>query len=296
MKIPILALNRILALVLAIGFLIACDSEQETEPDYLLIQGDWFVSMDTVVDDGTLETVYLLMSFNDNGVMTYSVYKKRMGQTDAEGERTRKYYFYRLDTDKHLFNHSDGDNDYFHPYRIKKNELEFSDVEPWGGSTTVTLTRPDADMLSFLRKLDNTIPSNDYMGRWYFSYESPDSSNYLFMNIERYGDVLVYQYIIKPDTCTFLRCLSVFEEYRTPEIMTDGNPENDHVLNMLEPFLNNVKSMYWWHFENGKLYMCVYRPEYETVEQYMADPKLLVFNVFTPKDEVHMHELSRLLQ
>ena len=134
------------------------------------------------------------------------------------------------------------------------------------------------------------------MGRWYFSYESPDSSNYLFMNIERYGDVLVYQYIIKPDTCTFLRCLSVFEEYRTPEIMTDGNPENDHVLNMLEPFLNNVKSMYWWHFENGKLYMCVYRPEYETVEQYMADPKLLVFNVFTPKDEAHMHELSRLLQ
>lgn len=294
MRIPVFAAKCLIMPILFMGLLVACDSDRECEPDSLLIQGDWLVSMDTLVG-GVHETNYLLMSFNADGVMTHNSYRKLRDRPDNQSERTRRFYFYRVDPAQKLFYHSDGDKDYFHPYKLNKDELVFIDVEPWGGSSVVTLRRPDADMLSFFRMLDSTIPSHDYMGRWYRAYESPDSSNYLFMNIESYGDVLVYQYVIKPDTCTFLRCLSVFEEYDTPEIRNDGNPENDHVLNMLEPFLDRVKSMYWWHYQDRKLYMCVYRPEYETVAQYMADPRLLIFNVLTPKDEARMHELSRLL-
>ena len=51
MRIPVFAAKYLFMPILVGGFMVACDNDRETEPDDLLIQGDWFVSVDRKYED-----------------------------------------------------------------------------------------------------------------------------------------------------------------------------------------------------------------------------------------------------
>lgn len=212
--------------------------------------GDWlYYNSDDDEEDMVGKSVsYSLLRFDENGVVTRTIYSGYEGTPLKYWERWLRHGIYTVDVAAHTITIDDIDNrSQVSGYTLADGQL-ILELRYDDGNTTQTaiLRRPQANDRELLEMIDKAVPSDDYIGKWVRTETANGQTTYVLADFQELVDIVVNRYTVTSDNKVYKR--SELVNY------TDGSwDEDDGFLMIYENGIDEDAIKHWWKIEGSSL-------------------------------------------
>ena len=200
-------LVAILTCGLAVSMLTSCSDKDPVNPDPEIIQklsGVWFgevlrIDYDPDADENDVE--YVLLSFDENGVITRSVYIGNREDPINHWERTYRHGIYTVNGNAGTLtieNFSETPATIKYRFDGDKLILEADDEN----DVLLSLHRPSVAELDLIAMFNVSLSGDDYVGKWFGVNEFNGLYTYMMLDFTEEGKLNTIRYSVYNDKVT----------------------------------------------------------------------------------------------
>jgi hypothetical protein len=222
-------------------------SHNEETTDQLL--GDWLYFNSDDDEEMVGQSVsYSLLRFDENGVITRTIYSGYEGTPLENWERWRRHGIYTVDEAAHTITIDDIDNSsQVTGYNLVDGQLILEFTSDNGNTTqTSILRRPQAADLELLEQIDKAVPSDDYIGKWVRTETENGQTTYVLADYQELFNIVVNRYTVTSDN-------KVFKSNETINYTDRSWDDEDGFLVIYENGIYEEGIKHWWKVEGSSL-------------------------------------------
>ena len=269
-------LSLMLAAILTCGSMfIACSNDVDNPviptPDPI-ITGEWFAIVnisdyDEDSDEGDVN--YILLTFDEDGVITQDVYTGNTKESLRHWERRHRHGLYTTDNAAHTLTIEDiSDDPSVFSFSFDKGQLAFSNIykDDADGNLPLTLHRPSKAEKDLLAVYHRSLKGDDYTGKWFNVQEENGQRTYVMLDFTEDSGLKTIRYTMDGDQCIRTEYTQYYNEY----IDYEDEDEDEQVLEIHNPADYMQSDYYWWEVDGNTLTLEKEENENEVVKTYHA--------------------------
>ena len=266
-------LTAILTCGLGMTMLTACTNNDNPDIPQPVVEktliGDWFTTINRDWSDEE-EIVYAIISFSENGVCTTRSIQIYPDAPVKHNERIRRHSIYTVNEAAGTITLNREDVNETNRYQLTENGLALTAAD---GSYTFNFHRPTSADLAMINAYEQTIESDDYVGKWFKVNEINGLYTYTMLDLTDNGVVNMTRYSVNGDDCQRTTSSRLYGEY--------DDAEYNQVLEVHNEKNYHDTTLYRWAVKDNQLHL-----------SNMTDD-FVVFHPLTPADMTLMAELDK---
>jgi hypothetical protein len=237
-----------------------------------VITGEWFAIVnisdyDEDSDEGDVN--YILLTFDEDGVITQDVYTGNTKESLRHWERRHRHGLYTTDNAAHILTIEDiSDDPSVFSFSFDKGQLAFSNIykDDADGNLPLTLHRPSKAEKDLLAVYHRSLKGDDYTGKWFNVQEENGQRTYVMLDFTEDSGLKTIRYTMDGDQCIRTEYTQYYNEY----IDYEDEDEDEQVLEIHNPADYMQSDYYWWEVDGNTLTLEKEENENEVVTTYHA--------------------------
>ena len=220
------------------------DDDDSVSQDYQKkLIGEWLatVNRDTELDDEN-DVVYVLLSFNEDGVLFQKNYDGNTTEPLNCWERSCRHGIYTVNEAAHTIQCELFEGEA--KFSFVGDQMIFTDSSN-DVEMSMTFHRPSKAEKALLSMYDLSLEGNDYCGKWFMVQEENGKSTYTMLDFTEDSGLKTTRYTVTGDQCI-----------RTDYSQFYGEDNSDEDGPMLEIYNSNdyfQRELYWWKVSGNTL-------------------------------------------
>lgn len=240
---------------LTVTTMTSCSNEDDpVKPDPVITEtltGEWltFVNRNFDEDDDKNDIEYVLLSFDEAGVITQKVYIGNTTQPIRYWERMHRHGIYTVNEATHTLTY---ENLTLEPETIKysfdKDLLTLSPIDDEADYRIKSLTfhRPTKSEKDLLSVYDLSLWGDDYAGKWFGVNEHNGLYTYMMLDFTEGSGLKTIRYSVYEDKCTRTAYTQYYNE-------ADDIEDYEKVLEIHSTTDYSQSDFYWWKVADNTL-------------------------------------------
>lgn len=241
------------------------DSGKPNPPIVETLTGEWLAFANRTgedLDDNEVE--YVLLSFDEDGVMTQNVYVGNTTEPIRYWERMHRHGIYTVDEAARTLTYESLSKDPITvKYSFDNEHLTFSSYNE-EKELSLTFHRPSKAEKKLLSVYDLSLWGDDYVGKWLKRSVADGVTTYVLLDFTEDSGLKTIRYVVDGDQCTRSEITQVYNEAE------DGEEEYDSVLEIHSPTNYMESEFYWWKVDGNTLTLGKIEEEEEDALTYHA--------------------------
>lgn len=282
-------LAAILISGLTVTTMTSCSNNDDpVNPDPVITQtltGEWFavvnrMDYDKDADENDIE--YILLSFDENGVVTQNIYTGNTTEPLRYWERMHRHGIYTVDEKARTItveNISETPTTSKYSFDKELQILNLYDEETVDRNMSIPLHRPSKAEKDLLAVYDISLWGDDYVGKWFGYTEHNGLYTYMMLDFTEGRGLKTIRYSVYNDNVTRTEYTQVYNE------ADDDEYEDEPVLEIHSPTDYKQSEFYWWEVAGNTL----------TLGKELEDEEFIssTYHALTKADIELMEELDK---
>jgi hypothetical protein len=246
------------------------------------LTGEWCTTVnrkDIDEDADENDVSYLMVTFDENGVITERVYSGNKTEPISRWERMRRHGIYSIDKATHtvtMKNISVTPSTAKYSFDKEQLVLEFIDDETPGNKMSITLHHPSIAEKELFSVYNYSIEADDYVGKWFGVSEHNGLYTYVMNDFTEGHELHTIRYSVYENKCT----RTVTTRYYN-EADVDEEEYDEPTIEIHDADDYSKSTLYWWRIEGNNLVLGVW--EYEQM-----------FSIFHPLTQADIDKMAEL--
>ena len=262
-----------LAAILSCGAMFTSCSNDEDDPviptSTETLIGEWFTTVnrhDYDKDCDEDEVEYILLSFDEDGVMTQKIYFGSTTEAIRYWERMHRHGIYTINEVAHSLTYVNISSEPANiQYSLDKEHLIFSIYnEDTKRNMPLTFHRPSKEEKDLLAVYDKSLWGDDYTGKWFSVQEENGQYTYVMLDFTEDSGLKTLSYSVKGDECIRTEYTQVFNEG------DDDEDEDEKVLEIHYANDYSQSEFFWWEVVGNTLRLGKEENDKEIISTYHA--------------------------